>query len=483
MKFFITTAIGYINAPPHIGHALEYVQADVLARYHRLTGDKVFFLTGTDENGSKAFETAKKEGITPKELADKNSKKFQELDKQLEVSFDFFIRTTDKKIHWPGVIKLWQRLAAASDIYKDKYSGFYCVGCEDFLTPQELIGGICPIHEKKPQILSEVNYFFRLSKYAKSVEKLIKTDKLRIVPSTKKNEVLKIINSGVSDISFSRPAKKLPWGIPVPADTSQVVYVWGDALTNYLTGAGFGRNEKNFERWWPAELHIIGKDILKFHALYWPAMLLSAGLEPPKSIFVHGFITSGGKKMSKSLGNIINPFELIEKFGSDAVRYYLLKEISSTDDGDITIGKFKNVYNGELANGLGNLVARVSALCEKSGFEFSAPQPETAAGQIFRKNKVGKFLEEFKFNQALDYIWQKISEADKLINQQKPWALRLRSEQEKKKGRVILQSLVERVREIASLLSPFMPQTSVKIQKQFQGPKIKSEKVLFPRLR
>ena len=480
MKFYITTAIGYINAPPHIGHALEYVQADVIARYHRLIGNQVFFLTGTDENGSKAYETAKNQRISPQKLADINSKKFSELDEGLAISHDYFIRTSDKKIHWPGVIKLWQKLAEAGDIYKDKYSGFYCVGCEAFLSQKELVDGKCSIHETKPKILSEVNYFFQLSKYQNVIQRLIETDELKIMPKVRKNEILKLISQGLPDVSFSRPASKLTWGIPVPGDPDQIIFVWGDALTNYLTGAGFGRDEKSFQNLWPADLHIIGKDILRFHAIYWPAMLLSAKLPLPKAIFVHGFITFGGKKMSKSLGNIIDPFELIKKNGSDAVRYYLLKEIPPTDDGDITFDKFKNVYNGELANGLGNLVARVATLCEKSGLEFAPPKQTTATAYLFRRNAVGKLLEEFKFNQALNYIWGKNSETDKLINKERPWEL-LETKSQKPKAESLLQDLVDRVREIASLLSPFLPATSVKIQKQFQGPKIVSEKSLFPR--
>lgn len=481
MKFYITTAIGYINAPPHIGHALEYVQADVIARYHRLIGDQVFFLTGTDENGSKAYETAKAEKISPQKLADINSKKFRELDAKLSISYDYFIRTSDKKVHWPGVEKLWKKLTKADDIYKDKYSGFYCVGCEDFITQKELINGKCLIHNTKPEVLSEINYFFRLSKYTPELERLIKRDEIKIIPAERKKEILNILKQGLTDLSFSRPAKKLPWGVPVPEDPSQIIYVWGDALTNYMTATGFGREDQNFAKWWPADIQVIGKDILKFHAIYWPAMLLSANLPLPKAIFVHGFITFGGKKMSKSLGNIIDPFELIKKNDSDAVRYYLLKEIPPTDDGDITFGKFKNVYNGELANGLGNLVARVATLCEKSGLEFAPPKQTTAAAYLFRRNAVGKLLEEFKFNQALNYIWGKNSETDKLINEERPWDL-LETKSQKLKAKSLLQDLVDRVREIASLLLPFLPATSVKIQKQFMGPKIKSAKPLFPRI-
>lgn len=480
-KFLITTAIGYINAPPHVGHALEYVQADVLARYHRLLGERVFFLTGTDEHGSKALSRAEKEGKDPQELADENAKKFQELDRLLEISHDFFIRTTDRKIHWPGVVKLWERLTKKGDIYKAKYKGFYCVGCEEFKVKKDLIGGKCPIHEEKAEVLEEENYFFRLLKYKDKVKKIIETDKLEIIPASRKKEILNIIGEESYDLSFSRPSKKLPWGIPVPHDKNHTIYVWGDALANYITGVGYGWDEKKFLDLWPADIHLIGKDILRFHALYWPAMLISADLPLPKTIFVHGFITSGGKKMSKSLGNVIDPFGLIEKFGPDAVRYFLLKEIPPSDDGDITIDQFKNIYNGDLANGLGNLISRISALCERSKLSFVSPKIKTSQAQLFRKNKIANFLEEFSFNDALRFIWQRIAAVDKKINQEKPWELLEKNGQDEKVKKV-LQELVDDVREIASYLGPFLPEISVKIQKQFMGPKITQEKPLFPRI-
>jgi methionyl-tRNA synthetase len=480
-KFFITTAIGYINAPPHMGHALEYVQADVLARYHRILGDRVFFLTGTDENGSKAFRTAKEQGLKPKELADLNSKKFQELDRDLEISYDFFIRTSDQKNHWPGVKSLWQRISSKGDIYKAKYEGFYCVGCEAFLTKRDLIKGKCKIHEQKPEVLEEENYFFRLSKYQNPIQQLIESDQLKIIPETRKNEMLGIIGAGLSDISFSRPKVKLPWGIPVPNDPTHIVYVWGDALTNYITAIGYNQNQKKFKEWWPANLHIVGKDILKFHAIYWPAMLLSAELPLPKAIFVHGFITAGGKKMSKSLGNIIDPFVLINQFGAEAVRYYLLKEIPATEDGDLTVAKFQDVYNGELANGLGNLVARVATLCEKSSFSFQPLKFTTFQRQFFGKSKVGKFLEKYEFSEALQFIWKKISQCDKKINQTKPWEL-LKNKNKKVEMKKVLQKLIDEVREITLYLEPFLPETSEKIQKQFKGPKIQKAPPLFPRI-
>lgn len=481
-KFFITTAIGYINAPPHIGHALEYVQTDVLARYHRLLGERVFFLTGTDEHGSKALTTAKKEGKSPQKLADENAEKFRKLDQVLEISYDFFIRTTDQKIHWPGVVKLWKKLEEKGDIYKAKYKGFYCVGCEEFKVKKDLIDGKCPIHEEKVEVLEEENYFFRLLKYKDKVKEIIETDRLKIIPKSRKKEILNIIAEESQDLSFSRPTKKLPWGIPVPRDKSHIIYVWGDALANYLTGAGFGWDEKKFSDLWPADIHLIGKDILRFHAFYWPAMLLSARLPLPETIFVHGFVTSSGKKMSKSLGNVIDPFGLIEKFGPDALRYFLLKEIPPSDDGDITTAQFENIYNGDLANGLGNLTSRVSALCEKSKLSFVSPKIKTSQAQLFRKNKISHFLEEFSFNDALRFIWQRISEVDKKINEEKPWE-HLEGKHDEEKVKKVLQDLVDDVREIASYLGPFLPQTAIAIQKQFMGPKIKQGKALFPRLR
>jgi methionyl-tRNA synthetase len=365
MKFYITTAIDYVNAKPHIGHALEKIQADVLARYHRAKGDDVWFLTGTDEHGTKNFRTAEIAGKTTQEFVDENSEYFKNLKDVCNLSWDDFIRTTDKNRHWPGVQKLWNKIYEAGDLYKKKYQGLYCVGCEAFVTEKELVDGKCPIHKKEPEKLEQENWFFKLSKYSKEIESKIKNDELKIIPESRKNEILSFLKSGLEDISLSRPKNYLSWGIPVPNDPDQVIYVWYDALSNYITAIEYAEESEKFKKFWPADLHVIGKDILRFHAAIWPGMLLSAGLPLPKSIFVHGFITVEGEKMSKTLGNIIDPAELSQKYGSDAVRYYLLREISTYEDGDYSKKKFEERYNADLANGIGNLVSRVATLGER----------------------------------------------------------------------------------------------------------------------
>ena len=469
-KFYLTSALAYVNAPPHIGHAMQFVRADVVARYRRLKGDDVFFLAGTDEYGSKVYKTAKAENISPKELADKNAKKFKLLDKLLNISYDGFIRTTDKK-HILNAQKIWGLLEKNGDIYKKKYQGLYCVGCEAFKTEKDLVNGKCPDHQKEPEIIEEENYFFKLSKYSKIIELKIKKDEIKIIPTSKKNETLAFLKQGLNDISFSRLKEVLPWGISVPNDNSQIIYVWADALTSYLFPF----------KYWPADLHIIGKDNLKFHAVYWPAMLMSAKLPLPKKIYVHGFVTSGGLKMSKSIGNIVNPFEMLEKYGVDALRYYLLREIPAYEDGDFTEEKFKERYSGELANGLGNFCGRVLTLASRDNIRISAVD-KNIANKIKNTGKIadGK-LEEFKFNEALAAIWELISFGDNYINQTAPWKI----EDEKVKNKVIF-NLVVLLKEISELLQPFLPQTSEKILKNIKvlgkAVKVKKGEILFPRI-
>jgi len=360
----------YTNSPPHIGFAFESIQADVLARYHRLLGEDTVFLTGTDEHGTKVAQAAKEAGKKPKEFVDEIAEKVEELKRILNLSNDDFIRTTDQKRHWPAVKKVWLKLKETGDIYKKKYQAFYCSGCEAFITKKDLVNGKCAIHQTEPEIIDEENYFFRLSKYSKAIEKSIEKDELKIIPETRKNEILSFIKQGLEDVSFSRPREKLQWGIPVPDDESQTMYVWADALTNYISALGYFEENEKFKKFWPADIHCIGKDIIRFHAVIWPGMLLSLGLPLPKTIFIHGFITVGGQKMSKSLGNVIDPFELVKKYGTDAVRYFLLREIPSTEDGDFTYEKFGKRYNSDLAAGLGNLVARTITVAAKLNTKF-----------------------------------------------------------------------------------------------------------------
>jgi len=479
-KYYITTSIVYTNALPHIGFAFESIQADVIARYQRSLGKEVFFLTGTDEHGAKVVKAAAAEKKSPKEFVDKIAGKVNDLKEILNLSTSDFIRTTDQKRHWPAVKKVWLKLKEKGDIYKKKYKGLYCSGCEAFITKKDLKDGKCIIHQKEPEVVEEENYFFSLSRYSKEIEKLIKEDIIKIIPETRKNENLSFIKQGLEDISFSRPRKDLKWGIPVPDDESQTIYVWADALSNYISALGFAENNKKFLKFWPADVHCIGKDIQKFHCLIWPGMLLSLGLPLPKSIFVHGFITVADQKMSKSLGNVIDPFELVKKYssvsspqvGTDAVRYFLLREIPPTEDGDFTYEKFEGRYNSDLASGLGNLVARVLTLADKI-------KPESHNQKLF-KLKIDetwkdyrKALDDFKFSEALAIIWNLISSCDKYIEKERPW-------EESEKQKFVISNLIFAIANIAQMLEPFLPETSERISKQL---KIGKSKSLFPRLK
>jgi len=468
-KFYITTSIPYTNAAPHIGFALEIVQADVLARYHKNLEDDVFFLTGTDEHGLKTLRAAETAGKETMEFADEISGKFKRLAEILNISNDDFIRTTDEKRHKVSVYKLWEKYKEKGDIYKKKYKGFYCPGCEAFKTQKELVDGKCVIHQKPVEEIEEENYFFKLSKYLPEVKKIIENDKIKIIPESKKNEILRMIEQGMEDVSFSR-AKEKYWSWPVPGDESQVFYVWQDALPNYISAIGYSDDEKKFKKLWPADIHCIGKDIVKFHTIYWPAMLLSADLELPKSIFVHGFINVDGQKMSKSLGNVVNPFELIEKYGTDAVRYYLLREIVSTEDGDFTYEKFEQRYNSDLAGGIGNLLARTLGIANKIEVKKVEVTGKTEKQIKIAKEAYKTAIENFKFNEALTAIWELIGYCDKYINEEKLW--------ETKDPRVV-SDLMFVLKEIAELLSLFLPETAEKIKTAVEERKSEN---LFPRI-
>ncbi len=480
-KFFVTTSIPYVNADPHIGFALEIIQADVLARYHRQKGDDVLFLTGADEHGIKIVRTAEAAGKTPRDFTNDIVKKFKDLKKILNLSWDDFIRTSGKKRHWPGAQKLWLKLAEAGDIYEKKYRGLYCVGHEAFVTEKDLIDGICAIHKTKPEIIEEENYFFRLSKYSKKIELFIKSGKLKVLPVSRRNEILSLLKEGLEDISFSRPAKSLSWGIPVPNDKKHIMYVWCDALSNYITAIGYADSGKLW-KYWPADVHVIGKDILRFHAAIWPGMLLSAKLPLPKTIFVHGFITVGGEKMSKTVGNVIDPFEVVKKYGADALRYYLLREISSGEDGDFTYEKFEERYSADLAKGIGNLMARILTLAQRGGLSARGGSAYGGKNKFFaseiakaKKDLDGTIL-SFKFNESLERIWQLVALGDKYIDSKKPWALKPNSKEFKE----IIGSLLFLISEIGELLIPFLPETADKIAKHVTKNK---SVVLFPRLK
>ena len=466
-KFYITTAIDYTNDVIHIGQSYQKILADALARYHRLVGDETYFLTGTDEHGQKVEKSAKESGLSPKKFVDKIAAADKAEWNSLNISYDRFIRTTDKD-HIKFAQKFYLKSKAAGDIYLGTYNGLYCEGCEAYLIESDLIDGKCPFHlNREPLHITEENYFFRLSKYQKYLEELIEKSPTFIIPESKRREALSFVKRGLKDFAVSRP--NIKWGIPVPDDPSQTIYVWFDALINYLTFAV----EK---KCWPADIHVLGKDNLRFHAIYWPAMLKSTGYKLPKTILVHDFISLNGQKISKSLGNVIRPTELVKQFGTDAVRYFFLRYGPLRNDIDFTLEKFKEVYNADLANGLGNLVARVAKLCETANFEAKNLND---IYYLSRSNESGEFrkaFEEFRFNDALGFIWNKISQADKYLDVHQPWGLK------GEKLNQILNHLVSEILKITILLQSFLPETAEKIKIQFAGPKIKSEKPLFPRL-
>lgn len=469
-KFYITNAIPYVNAAPHIGHALEFIQSDTIARYHRTLGEEILLLCGADENALKNVQAAENVGESTQDLVDKNAKLFENLAQKLNIKFDVFQKGSSKNHHLSSQ-KLWQLCDQNGDIYKKSYTGLYCVGCEVFYTKDELNEqGECFEHPgKKIEEVSEENYFFKLSKYKQQLIDIFNSDEYSIVPNTRKNEVLSFLKKDLQDISISRSnVRAKNWGVPVPGDDNQRIYVWFDALNIYQSGIGFGWDEETYKKWWSADLHVIGKGIIRFHTVYWVAILLSAGLKIPKKLFVHDYITVNGKKMSKTLGNILDPLPLIEKYSADALRYYCLAKISPFSDSDFSEEKLKEVYNADLANGLGNLVSRVTKLCEKVNLEASEKPAEFDP-------QMTKHLAEFKFNEALFHIWSEITETDKKVNEQKPWEL------EEEKLKEVLEDLVKRIQHIAFNLQPFLPQTAQKILKQFSG-QIKSDKPLFPRI-
>lgn len=479
-KFYITAAIPYVNAAPHIGHALEYVQTDTIARYQKLLGKEVVVLSGGDENALKNVQAAKEAKIPVQEFVDKNTEIYYQLTKKLNAQFDIWQKGSDKKTHYPSSQKLWQ--LCKKDIYKKNYSGLYCVGCAAFYNLKELNRkGECHEHPgKKLEKVSEENYFFKLSKYQKNLVKLIKSDKLKIIPDTRKNEVLSFLESGLKDISISRSNERAKnWGVPVPNDNTQRIYVWFDALNIYQSGVGFGWDEKKYKNHWPADLHVIGKGILRFHAIYWPAFLLSAGLALPKSIFVHDYFIINGQKMSKTLGNIIDPFSLLDTYGAEGLRYYLLAKFNPFTDGDFSEDKLKNAYNGDLAKGLGNLVARVAKLAENNKLDLSQ-------ADFSRDNRILEeikpLLYNYRFDKALEYIWGAISGLDKYIEREKLWKKNSDEANKRLRHIIIGSESVKSINEIAEALKPFLPETAEKIAKQFKGPRIKSGKALFPRI-
>lgn len=483
-RYFITTAIPFVNAKPHIGHALESVLTDTLARYHRLTGDDVWFLTGTDENSLKNVQAAEQEGISTQALVDRNAAEFYALRDTLNLSFDDFIRTSTEARHLTGVEKLWLACRENGDIYKRTYRGLYCVGCEQFYTEAELIDGLCPEHRTRPELIEEENYFFRLSRYSDWLQELIESDQLRIVPQTRKNEVLSFIQGGLLDFSISRSKTRAHgWGVPVPDDPDQVIYVWFDALGNYITALDYAGEGELYRRYWvqnPHRVHVIGKGITRFHAIYWPAMLLSAGVPLPETIFIHGYITLGGEKVSKSLGNTIDPAELAGQYGTDPLRYYLLREIKATEDGDFTLERFIQAYNTDLANQLGNLLSRWTGMVNRY-YDGVVPAPGPLeeidrelikAAEVLRR-QVDTAVSRFAPHEALAAIWDLIALANKYVVEVKPWTLaKQRTEDETAETRLAtgLYNLAEVLRLVAHYCTPFLPATAEAIIAQLGIP-------------
>lgn len=470
-KFFVTSPIFYPNAEPHLGHAYTALLCDVLTRYHKTLGDDVYFTTGTDENSEKIIQAAHKAGEEPRAYLDHTVARFKELYELLDIEYDQFVRTSDEARHWPGAVALWKRLEQAGALYKSSYSGLYCVGHEAFLTEKELDEkGLCPDHGTAPEVVTEENWFFKLSEYATQVEKAIESDALPVTPQTRKNEVLSFLRSGVEDVSFSRPAHKMTWGIPVPGDDTQKMYVWADALTNYISVLGFGRDEALMD-FWPGT-HVMGKDILRFHAVFWPAMLLAAELPLPKQLFVHGTIISDGKKMSKTLGNVISPYAMIERYGKDATRYLLLRHVHPFEDTDVTWEKLDEWYTAGLVDGLGNLVARIMKMANQY-LEMPADLSHVRAPQ-----PLTEWVEKFEFNSALNACWDDISVLDGTIQEQQPFKV---VKENKEAGVKQITYLVEELSRIAKNLQSFMPETSEKILSAIK--ENKKPENLFPRLK
>lgn len=464
--FYITTAIDYVNGTPHIGHAFEKVHADAIARYFRLQDYRVFFATGTDEHGAKIARTAQQQKIDVQEFVDANAKVFMDMDKQLNVSYDFFIRTTDKQKHWGSVEKMWNALAQSNDLYKKTYTGLYCVGHEAFVTSKDLKDGVCEIHKTQPERIQEENYFFKLSRYTDQIKQAIVSGEMQVLPKERENEIVSFLDEGLMDVPFSRLKSSLEWGIPVPQDPDHTMYVWADALTNYLSVLDWEEQSELFSSFWPASVHIIGKDILRFHATIWPGMLLSAGLPLPKKILTHGFLSVDGAKMSKSVGNIVNPFEVIEEYGSEAVRYYLLSEIPFTRDGDFSKEKLKARYNGDLAFGLGNFIARVTTLGEKhiSGATHENPSQETQDTLSEHFNTYSEAMQNFHTTEAISSIRALMQFGDKKINDTRLWEL-----PEKDNDLFVqeINNLSHIATTIAWMLLPIIPNTAQTILHRF----------------
>lgn len=464
--YYVTTAIPYVNAAPHLGHAMEFMQTDAIARYKRLMGFDTFFLTGTDEHGVKNYKTASKLGMDLHEFTEKYAKIFKEMTGLLTMSNDDFIQTKDQKRHWPACQKLWTKMFEKGDIYEKEYEGKYCEGCEMFVLEKDLVDGKCPTHKKEPSLLKEKNYFFKLSKYSEQIVKLIESGTLTIYPDFRKKEFLNFAKEGLLDVSFSRPKSILPWGVPVPNDDAQVMYVWCDALTNYISGLGYSEDSERYQKYWPADLHVIGKDIVRFHAGIWIGMLLSAEVPIPKGILVHGFVTHNGEKMSKTLGNVVDPIGVVETYGVDALRYYMMREIATGQDGDFNDKLFMERYNSDLANNFGNLVNRVHTLVSRNEItDFSFTVDHKPYEEIVNQtwSTYVKKMDEYDIYQAIQGVLRLMDYANKQMEDTKPWAL---IKENPEAGRGVLCNLLEVIRHLTLMLTPVIPTSCEKIRVQ-----------------
>lgn len=473
-KFYITTPIYYVNDKPHIGSAYTTIAADVLARYYRQKDYDVFFLTGTDEHGDKIAESAERNGVETQEFVDKTSGEFKEVFNNLNITNDIFMRTTDPK-HKESVDKFMEKLKEVGALYQGEYEGLYCNGCEDFLTEKELVDGKCPDHNKVPELVKEKNWFFRLEKYLPEIKKLIETDNIKVLPETRKNEVLGLIKQELKDFSVTR--ERVKWGLDFSVDKTQKVYVWVEALQNYISAIGYGRDKEEFNKWWPADIHLMAKEIIKFHAIYWPAMLMAAGEKLPKLIYAHGFFSLDGKKMSKTLGNVIHPNEMIEEFGVDATRYLLLTQFPFGQDGDIKRSLFKEKYNADLANNLGNLVSRVTNMIEKY---CDGKIPQQIESPIYLAHLDEK-LAQLQFDIVLKEVWQAIAKANQMIDQKEPWKM-AKDAGNKSALEELLSQLASFLLDLAGVIRPFMPATAAKIIGMLGAAKITKGEPLFKRL-
>jgi methionyl-tRNA synthetase len=466
-KYYLTTAIDYVNAKPHLGTAYEKIGADCLARYKRLAGFNTYFLIGTDEHSTNVEKEALRLGMNPRDYCDQMAAVFKKVWAGLNISYDQFIRTTDP-VHENAVTEIFKKIADNGYIYQGTYKGYYCVSCEEFLVEKDLVEGKCPRHQQQPDWIEEQNYFFALSKFGEHLQRHIEDNPEFIRPESRRNEIMKVIESGLEDVSVSRAGKS--WGVPLPGAEGQVIYVWFDALINYVSGLGFaGDKDENYKEYWPADCHIIGKDITRFHCLIWPAMLMAANIPLPKTIFGHGFVNMKGAKMSKTMGNILDPAALASFLHPDGLRYLLLREIAFNRDGDFSLEMSVTKYNAELANELGNLFSRTLSMVKR--YRKGAVPAFSAESRKHLENlsadvypRYNECMEELAFDEALDALWKVIQAANRYIEEQKPWELsRL---PEKKPLDDVLRTLLEVLRMASIFCIPFMPQKAEEMRRQ-----------------